>query len=460
MFGIRDIIVLTLLAASLPVCFFRPFFGILMWEIVAFMNPHRFAFGGASYTPVAFLIAVPTLAGFVVFSPGWKRFFSREVCLIAILWLWFTLTTFRNTQMPEFAYFADDTWNRWKFVSKILLMTVATIAVVNRWDRFRWLLLVISGSFGLFVLKAIPFMIATRGSFRLYGPEGSMVADNNDLGLALNMTLPMFFFLARMDPNPKIRWLMGILVIATIPSVFFTYSRGALVGLAVILFLMVMRLRQRLVLIPLLVLAGVFAAFLTPQKWQQRMDITKQGALLDDSAASRLNAWHYCWNLAVDYPLTGGGFEAFTPELFTRYAPNPMDVHGPHSIYFGVLAEHGFIGLFLYLSLIGSSFLTLRWIRKYARVSGDDRAADYASMLSFSIVGFLVSGAFLGRAYFDYFFALVACAAALKRLCRLDPAESESFEPQCEDQAELEESEFLPEPTAWTVATSIPERGL
>ncbi len=77
---------------------------------------------------------------------------------------------------------------------------------------------------------------------------------------------------------------------------------------------------------------------------------------MDDSATSRINAWTYCWRLAKDYPVTGGGFEAFTPTLFYRYAPNPKDVHGPHSMYFGVLAEHGFPGLFLYLSLLVSVF--------------------------------------------------------------------------------------------------------
>ncbi len=238
--GIRDIIVLALLGASLPVCFFRPFFGILMWEIVSFLNPQRFTFGMAYNTPVDLAVAIPTLAGFIVFSPGWKRFFSRDVCLMVILWLWFTITTLRNTQMPEFTHFADDTWFRWQFVSKILLMTLVTIAVVNGWDRLRWLLIVISLSFGFLVLKAVPFMVITGGSFRLYGPKGSMIADNNDLGLALNMTLPMFFFLAKMESNTKIKWLMRILVVATIPAVFFTYSRGALAGLAVVLFLMVM----------------------------------------------------------------------------------------------------------------------------------------------------------------------------------------------------------------------------
>ena len=73
---------------------------------------------------------------------------------------------------------------------------------------------------------------------------------------------------------------------------------------------------------------------------------------LDASARSRLNVWQYSWALASDYPLMGGGFEAFTPSLFARYAPDPHDVHGPHSIYFGVLAEHGFVGLSLYLTLV------------------------------------------------------------------------------------------------------------
>ena len=74
-------------------------------------------------------------------------------------------------------------------------------------------------------------MILTGGSFRLYGPRGSTVFDNNDLGLALNMTVPMFFFLARTATNRRMKQLMWFLFAATIPAVFFTYSRGALIGL-------------------------------------------------------------------------------------------------------------------------------------------------------------------------------------------------------------------------------------
>jgi putative inorganic carbon (hco3(-)) transporter len=148
------------------------------------------------------------------------------------------------------------------------------------------------------------------------------------------------------------------------------------------------------------------------------MDFRRDGALMDASALSRINAWTYSWRLAHDYPVTGAGFEAFTPELFDRYAPNPQDVHGPHSIYFGVLAEHGFVGLGLYLLLLASCFLDLARVRRFGRRHDDDRICAYANMLQVCLLAFLVAGAFLGRAYFDYYFTIVACTAILTRLCR------------------------------------------
>jgi hypothetical protein len=44
-------------------------------------------------------------------------------------------------------------------------------------------------------------------------------------------------------------------------------------------------------------------------------------------------------------------------------------------------------------------------------------------MLQFSLVGFLVSGAFLGRAYFDFYFTIVACVAVLRQLSEAEWSE-------------------------------------
>src|SRR5207237_447960 len=159
--------------------------------------------------------------------------------------------------------------------------------------------------FGFFVLKSLPFIIRTGGSYRLYGPTKSMIEDNNDFGLALNMMIPFFFFLAQSESAPWVRRLFGFLFAITIPAVFFTYSRGALLGLLAILLLLTLRSRQRLILVPAIGLGLAMTLLFAPQEWRHRMDPTRSDAI-DSSARSRLEAWTYCWNLAKDYPITGG----------------------------------------------------------------------------------------------------------------------------------------------------------
>jgi probable O-glycosylation ligase (exosortase A-associated) len=444
--AIRGIVLLSFFLASLPVCFVRPFYGIVLWAIVAFLNPQNFIWMAADTFPWALAVAIATMAGFALFCRDWvRRLVSREVFLILLLWSWFTVTSFVSANTPEFVHHSQDTWFHWWFVTKVLLMTLLTVAIVDSFSRLKILVMVIAGSFGVFVAKSIPFIVETRGGMRVYGPENSMVADNNDFGLALNMTLPLFFYLAQTETKPWLKRTWAFLVVCTIPAVFFTYSRGALVGLIAVSVLMLLRSRHRLVIIPVIALGILFAMLFAPQTWRNRMDPTTQNAL-DGSARSRLNSWAYSWRLALNYPISGGGFATFTPELFHRYAPNPKDdTHGAHSIYFQVLAEHGFVGLALYLTLVLSCFATAGRLRKRALAYGDTQVGSYADMFRFSLVGFLASGFFLGRAYFDYYFMMVACLAILnhvatERWAHLDEAEDEEPEsmPAYGDEALLE----------------------
>lgn len=415
--GARDVIVLGFFLPSLPICFFRPFYGILLWTVVSFVNPQQLSYGAAASFPLALVVAIPTLAGALVFGRGWRHLRSREVLLLVVLWIWFTITSALAGNTPMFAAHIADTWYRWQFVSKIILMTITAVCVVDSFDRLRIFVLVMAASLGVFVLKDLPFMIATGGSFRLYGPPQSMIADNNDFGLALNMTLPLFFFLGKTESNRRLRTFMYFMALVTVPAIFFTYSRGALLGLGVVTMILFLRIKKRILLLPVLGLVTLMAVVLAPASWQDRMSFFLDGKL-DASALSRFNSWTFSWRLASDFPFVGGGFETFTPELFQRYATTATDVHGPHSIYFGVLAEHGFPGLILYLLLVLSCLASLHRVIKWARFRGDQRAIDYADMLRLSIVAFLVSGVFLGRAYFDFYFSIVACVAILSHVCR------------------------------------------
>jgi putative inorganic carbon (hco3(-)) transporter len=415
---LRALFLLIFVVCSVPVCFVRPFYGILLWTIVAFLNPQGFTWDAFDAFPWASAVAIPTILGMLIFDRHLGRFRSPLPLVLGLLWMWFTITTWVSMGTPELAHHAAETWERWKFVSKILLMTACTICVVNSFERLRYLTLTIASCFGFYVLKSIPFLMATGGTFRLYGPERSMIGENNGFGLALNMTLPLFFYLAHMESRRWVRRSLALLFVLTIPVIFFTYSRGALLGLVAVLSLMLLQSRRRLTLLPVIAFSAALAVFLAPDAWRQRMDPTRPGAI-DASANSRLDAWAYSLALASDYPITGGGFATFTEELYTRYWPGDIvTVYGPHSVYFQVLAEHGFVGFGLYMLLVLSGLYATWRIHRISQQKGDTQTAYYAHMFLFSMVGFLVSGMFLGLAYFDYFFTIVACVIALRQLSR------------------------------------------
>ena len=128
----------------------------------------------------------------------------------------------------------------------------------------------------------------------------------------------------------------------------------------------------------------------------------------------RINAWHAAWNMAVDRPLTGGGMQAFTPETIERYAPNPDDYHDVHSIYFEVLGEMGFPGLFVFIALITTTVLRLLQIQKKSKfLQNGEFFGNYANATLVGLLAFLVNGAFLGLAFFDLFYQYIGLAVSL-----------------------------------------------
>ena len=60
-----------------------------------------------------------------------------------------------------------------------------------------------------------------------------------------------------------------------------------------------------------------------PDKWTKRMH-TIETYEEDTSATSRLTTWKTLWNLALDRPIVGAGFETGSQEIFQRYAPKDV----------------------------------------------------------------------------------------------------------------------------------------
>jgi len=419
----RDFIVLAIILSSVPICFIRPFFGAMMWVWVAYFNPHRFTYGMAYSFPVSVIIAIPTLLGILFFRKVNRGIFVRETVMLLLFWAWITITYINATQVPLFADHVEDAQLQLINVSKVLLMTFVLILVVTSKKQLDILFLVTAFSFGALAIKGTLFGLATGGNFRIWGPPDSFVYDNNDFGLALNMTIPMLFYLPREVKSPRLRKLLWVSFYCSILAVILSYSRGALLGLVVVLGAISLKSNRKILASALLVVFAVLLLTFAPPAWMDRMGNFAQGEL-DQSAEGRLHAWEFAWTFALQYPIMGGGFETFTPELEALYTPQ-FPFAGPHSIYFQTLGEQGFVGLGIFLLLLGGCFYGLRSMRR--RVRGQPAfnwVANYSNMLEICLLAYVVSGAFLPRAYFDLWFQLVAAAALLKILYEQERSQS------------------------------------
>jgi probable O-glycosylation ligase (exosortase A-associated) len=416
------------LVLLIPAALFSPFIGLLGWTWISYFSPHQFTWGFTRVLPVGLLIVVPTLLGLPFTRQHRLPPLTSETLLLLLLWFWFLVTTTNVHFSPVFVHHWADTEHKLLTVSKILLMVFVSLMLVIDSRRLRMWYWVTAGIFAFFALKSAVFGVLTGGQYKVFGPPDSMIADNNDFGLAMNIALPMFVCLARTETSQRLRWAFRVAIPMGIIAVVLTYSRGAMLGLAVLLLLWAAKSRYKVLGVAglLVTLLAVFAY--APQAWMKRMETLRTAPQTDASAQSRLRSWKFAIELARDHPLFGGGFETFTLPLYAQYGID--DTHGPHSIYFQMLADHGVPGLLLFLTLIASCWWSCRLlIRRFRGHESLNYLAEYARMLQLSLAGFLVSGAFLGRAYFDLFYQLVATVIILKSLARRELADLERLAP-------------------------------
>jgi O-antigen ligase len=229
-------------------------------------------------------------------------------------------------------------------------------------------------------------------------------------------------------------------------SVLGSYSRGAILGgIAMALALWLRSKRKLATAVALSILIPPIVLFM-PERWHERIDTIAEDRKADTgqiesmrtrdgtgtlsapipsrdwlgywpndfSALGRVNAWNYAINVA-NQRVTGAGFESWNSANFVKYAPIIEEVQAAHSIFFGVLADHGWIGLTLFLSIFLMTWRNASWVIVKAKKEPElNWAADLTRMIQVSLIAYMVGGAFLSLAYFDLPWHLVGIVI----LCR------------------------------------------
>ncbi|HDZ8857908.1 TPA: O-antigen ligase family protein, partial [Aeromonas dhakensis] len=133
---------------------------------------------------------------------------------------------------------------------------------------------------------------------------------------------------------------------------------------------------------------------------------------VDASAMGRLYAWQAAWGMALAHPLIGVGLSNFYYNYFF-YSPHWDGLnHAVHSTWFGVLAETGFVGLFIFIGMV---VVTLYRTWRCSLAGMPPAVVTAMQGVMASMVGFVISGSFLTQGFtWPIYLELSLAVAAIK----------------------------------------------
>jgi O-antigen ligase len=284
----------------------------------------------------------------------------------------------------------------------------------------------------LYSLAAVAFAVGIYGMVTAQGRAGADTGDANYFAMVEIVALPLVLALAA---DVRARWLRLSLygvVLVIIAAVFSSLSRGGLIALGSVVFLIValpsrtfFRTPGQKIVVVLCLIAGIFGAYkMTSQALTQRIDVifTAQGR----TGGGRLNAWDAAFTSVRERPVQGLGFGSFEPsanELMLRtpgvdlsnYLLRPRGLEA-HSAYIGTLAELGIVGLALFLGLVGSTALAIKRAAAVAGEAGTLLAMRVANALLTSLLGWAVASVFLSSETSRPLWIIIGMAVALPAL--------------------------------------------
>jgi probable O-glycosylation ligase (exosortase A-associated) len=294
--------------------------------------------------------------------------------------------------------------------AKIWVMVLASAFLIRR-QHDLWRLLLVAAFAVCYVAYDVNFLyLQTRYISILHNGHGGL--DNNGAGLMLAMAVPLCLYIWESSTRWW-RWLFAAFIPVVLHAVLMTFSRGAMVALAVACPLFWLRSRQKVLLGAAYLGVALMLPLMAGKEIRERF-FTLERYRDDASAQSRFQSWKAGWLIACDYPVFGIGPR--NSNAVTREYGADMTGRTIHSQYIQLLADNGFLGLALYLVFLASVWLTLRRTRKLLRGRQDPEAVQ-ALCIANSVEGgmavFCIGAIFLSLETFELPYLLLFLGAHL-----------------------------------------------
>jgi probable O-glycosylation ligase (exosortase A-associated) len=410
---VRDLVVFLLFVGLLPLCFLRPWFGLMTFTWLAYNRTQDLTWGFARGLPISQTVAIAMIAGWLIWEP--RPLMRNDNRLKAMVLLLIVVGFSIGLNRLRWDYQGS----RYQELIKIILVSLLTSALCINRGRLRGVMFVIAGALGFFGVKnALWFMMGQQTGI---GP-GGMLKDNNDFALAMVMNLPLLWYLSeeagRMRFGRFARPAMRVAFFMTMLTIMATGSRGGFLSMGVTLVAMALKTRWKIPAIVGMGLLGALGLMMAPAEYIERLGTITDAK--DASVIGRLVSWKVAFEMIKDKPLLGIGFKnmVFDYQMYLARVQIPaawgeIPSRVAHNSYLQVWAETGTIAFGAFMFMILSTILLARRIARTVRRTADAWVVPYANSIEVTFYGFLTGALFLNRAHFDLIYQLVAVAAAV-----------------------------------------------
>jgi len=345
---------------------------VYLWVLVA--NPQaRFDFIGAIRLEKILVI----LAWLTLFLSGkMQAKFDSISGLVVLFFFWLMLSFLLS---PYGDYYLARHWvgNYWKLLviyflllfaindeKDIKLLITGYLIVIALYQMHSWMDFLRGGSY-----------VYQQGIKRMVGIWTGGIGAANYYGMISMLSLPFAYFVFNITESKRVKKLLIFYAGMTFASVFFSGTRGALLGVLVFVFLSMKSFKQVFKSLLLLLTLVSVAYFALPDYLQYRyfgMIVEKKydfeideraDEISKTSAEDRMMGLYDGWDLALLRPALGYG-PGTSPEArkevneelrYDRELNLQM-----HNLYGQILAESGFVGFFIFMMTIMVYLLRLR----------------------------------------------------------------------------------------------------
>ncbi|OEF11424.1 O-antigen ligase family protein [Aliivibrio logei] len=421
------IIVLGILPLAVLYVLNRPFLMVLFFVIFSFFRIHE-VFPQIYNLKIPLLLSLSSLAALiwqVGITKQIKLFWCKEFTLLTCFLILVIIGIIFSGNRPiAIEYFKNIYW-------KIILMTFAIAILIRSPQQLAFTLKAITIAGILVGMIAIQNKLGgiglVEGTRVTIGRElGSMLGDPNDLALVL--MFPTSFAVGLLVTH-QLPWHQRLIGFIAIPILFWavmaTQSRGGLLGMIAVFGIYgLQRIKSKILLLSIAIAAGSILFFIAGISERSSGGAAEAG--IDASAMGRLYAWEAAFKMAVSNPLTGVGLDNFYANYF-YYSPHWDGLnHAVHSTWFGVLAETGFLGLAVFISLvivlIRKANRTLQAV-KLVQDNIDSAIYTSAQAVFAGLIGTIVSGTFLTQGFNWPIYILAALVVAVSKTSEIALAE-------------------------------------